>query len=143
MDPVVPSSHAYPATFAVDHPERITNWKPMVQWLLAIPHYVVVYLLGIASEVVAIVAWFVILFTGKLPEGLAGLPSYTVGGQTIDLAYQGLETGPRDGRVSTLNPAIRIPPTVLKSIAWIEANWSNASGLVPFGGVGPTLVSPA
>jgi hypothetical protein len=75
-------------------------------------------------------------------EGLAGLPSYTVGGQTIDLAYQGLETGPRDGRVSTLNPAIRIPPTVLKSIAWIEANWSNASGLVPFGGVGPTIVSP-
>jgi hypothetical protein len=73
VDPVVPSSHAYPATFAVDHPERITNWKPMVQWLLAIPHYVVVYLLGIASEVVAIVAWFVILFTGKLPEGLAGI----------------------------------------------------------------------
>ncbi|MEX0784555.1 MAG: hypothetical protein WD557_18110 [Dehalococcoidia bacterium] len=75
-------------------------------------------------------------------EGMAGLPAYTVGGQTIDLAYQGLETGPRDARSSTANPGLRIPPTVFKSIAWIEANWSNASGLVPFGGVGPTLVSP-
>ena len=64
---------AYPATFEVDHPERITNWRPLVQWLLAIPHYVVLYALGIVSQVVAVISWFVILFTGKLPEGLAGI----------------------------------------------------------------------
>jgi hypothetical protein len=73
LEPVVPASPAYPATFAVDHPERITNWKPLVQWLLAIPHFIVLYLLNIASEVVAIVAWFVILITGKLADGLAGI----------------------------------------------------------------------
>ena len=44
-----------------------------MQWLLAIPHYIVLYLLGIAAEVVAFIAWLVILFTGKLPEGLAGV----------------------------------------------------------------------
>jgi hypothetical protein len=75
-------------------------------------------------------------------EGLAGLPTYSVGGEPVDLGYQGLETGPRGERNSGLDAGLRIPPTVLKSIAWIEANWSNASGLVPFGGVGPALVSP-
>ncbi|MGH2610360.1 MAG: hypothetical protein ACRDHF_14870, partial [Tepidiformaceae bacterium] len=75
-------------------------------------------------------------------EGMAGLPTYLVNGEPVDLAYQGLETGPRGDRNGELNAAIRIPPTIFKSIAWIEANWSNASGLVPFGGAGPALVSP-
>ena len=66
-------AHPYPATFEVDHPERITNWRPLVQWLLAIPHYIVLYALGIVSDVVAIIAWFAIVITGRLPEGLAGL----------------------------------------------------------------------
>ena len=75
-------------------------------------------------------------------EGKAGLPAYSVSGEVVDLHYQGLETGPRGERNSTLNAGIRIPPTILKSIAWIEANWANAAGTVPYGGVGPTLVSP-
>jgi hypothetical protein len=72
VEPVAAPAPDYPATFSVDDPERITNWKPLVQWLLALPHYFVLYALGVVSEVVAIISWFVILFTGKLPEGLAG-----------------------------------------------------------------------
>jgi hypothetical protein len=64
---------AYPATLEVDRPERIARWRPIVQWLLAIPHFIVLYVLGIVAEIVAIISWFVILFTGKLPEGLANL----------------------------------------------------------------------
>ena len=63
----------YPATFEVDAPERIDNWRPLVQWLLAIPHFLILYVLGIVSEVVGIISWFFILITGKLPEGLATL----------------------------------------------------------------------
>jgi Domain of unknown function (DUF4389) len=63
----------YPATFAFDPPEKIANWRPLVQWLLAIPHFVVLYLLNIVSEAIGVISWFVILFTGKLPEGLANL----------------------------------------------------------------------
>jgi small-conductance mechanosensitive channel len=44
-----------------------------VSWLLAIPHLIVLYILNIVSEVVALVSWFVILFTGKLPDGLANI----------------------------------------------------------------------
>jgi hypothetical protein len=73
-------------------------------------------------------------------EGKAGLPPYTVSAETVDLSYQGLRTGPRSARTTTADPSLRIPPSVDKSIVWVESVWSNASGLVPFGR-GP-LVSP-
>ena len=63
----------YPATFEADAPERIDNWRPLVQWLLAIPHFLILYVLGFVSEVVGIISWFVILITGRLPEGFATL----------------------------------------------------------------------
>jgi hypothetical protein len=49
---------------------QLNRWLPLVKWLLAIPHYVVLFLLGIASLVAVIVAWFAILFTGRYPQGL-------------------------------------------------------------------------
>jgi hypothetical protein len=64
---------AYPASLTLDAPEKVANWRPLVHWLLAIPHIVVMYALGIVSEVVGVVSWFAVLFTGKLPEGLAGV----------------------------------------------------------------------
>jgi hypothetical protein len=73
VDSSVAPTPGYPATFAVDHPERITNWKPLVQWLLAFPHYIVLYALSVVADVVALIAWFAIVFTGRMPEGLAGL----------------------------------------------------------------------
>jgi Domain of unknown function (DUF4389) len=63
---------AYPATFSVDAPERVANWRPLVHWLLAIPHLAIVYVLGSVSEVVSLISWFAVLFTGRLPAGLAG-----------------------------------------------------------------------
>jgi hypothetical protein len=41
-----------------------------VKWLLAIPHYVVLFFLDIAAVVVVVVAWFAILFTGNYPRGM-------------------------------------------------------------------------
>ena len=63
---------AYPATFSFDAPERIANWRPLVHWLLAIPHLVIIYALEAVADLLAIISWFVILFTGRLPAGLAG-----------------------------------------------------------------------
>ena len=62
------SSVPYPATFTFDPPEKVANWRPLVNWLLAIPHFVVLYVLNIVSEVIGFVSWFIILFTGELPE---------------------------------------------------------------------------
>ena len=41
---------------------------PLVKWLLAIPHYIVLFFLDIGAIVVVIVAWFTILFTGRYPR---------------------------------------------------------------------------
>src|SRR3954468_16302174 len=66
-----PTSDAYPASFWFDPPERIANWRPLVHWLLAIPHLAIIYVLEAVSQVLAIISWFAILFTGRLPAGLA------------------------------------------------------------------------
>jgi len=67
------SGTAYPATFSLDPPERIANWRPLVQWLLAIPHLAVAAALSFVVRVVAVIAWFALVFSGRLPEGLSGL----------------------------------------------------------------------
>ena len=43
---------------------------PLVKWLLALPHYVVLFALSIASVVCIVIAWFAILLTGRYPRGL-------------------------------------------------------------------------
>ncbi|MFC1867684.1 DUF4389 domain-containing protein [Thermodesulfobacteriota bacterium] len=43
---------------------------PLIKWLLAIPHYIVLFFLYIAVIVVTIIAWFAILFTGIYPKGM-------------------------------------------------------------------------
>lgn len=53
-----------------DVPRELNRWLPLVKWLLAIPHYIVLFFLFIAAFVVVVVAWFAILFTGRYPRGL-------------------------------------------------------------------------
>jgi len=57
--------YAYP-----DARNGLNRWLPLVKWLLAIPHYIVLAFLDIAAFVVVIIAWFAILFTGRYPRGL-------------------------------------------------------------------------
>src|SRR6202049_2548772 len=56
--------------FAYPEARQMNRWLPLVKWLLAIPHYVVLFFLGIAAAVSIIVAWFAILFTGRYPRSL-------------------------------------------------------------------------
>jgi hypothetical protein len=53
-----------------DAKEGLTRWMPIVKWLLAIPHYIVLFFLSIAAFVCIVIAWFAILFTGRYPRGL-------------------------------------------------------------------------
>jgi len=48
----------------------LNRWLPLVKWLLAIPHYIVLFFLSIGAVAAVIVAWFAILFTGRYPRGL-------------------------------------------------------------------------
>lgn len=61
----------YPAAFTLEPPEKVANWRPLVQWLLAIPHFIAAYVLNIVAAICVVIAWFAILITGKMPQGLA------------------------------------------------------------------------
>ncbi len=57
----------------IDYPNVETDlnrWYPLVKWLLAIPHYIVLAFLSIAAFFVVILAWFAILVTGQYPRAL-------------------------------------------------------------------------
>jgi hypothetical protein len=72
-------SDEYPSTtdeqyvhLELDYPDakELNRWAPLYKWFLAIPHYLVLAVLWIASVLALIVAWFIILFTGRYPEGI-------------------------------------------------------------------------
>ena len=111
---------SYPASLQINTPDRIANWRPLVHWLLLIPHYVVLYVLAVVSWIVALISWIVILFTGKLPAGLAGFQAMYLRYSTVVWAYAyfladqyppfDFDTSPADpGRTQTsvsLSPAL-------------------------------------
>ncbi len=56
---------AYP-----DAKEELNRWLPLVKWLLAIPHFIVLVFLSIGAFFAVVFAWFTIVFTGRYPRGL-------------------------------------------------------------------------
>lgn len=57
----------------IDYPDveqDLNRFLPLVKWLLAIPHYLVLIVLGVVAIVVWVIAWFAILFTGRYPRAL-------------------------------------------------------------------------
>ncbi|NDL57149.1 DUF4389 domain-containing protein [Phytoactinopolyspora mesophila] len=74
MDDRYPSTDDYQAVHLYyqhpDVPNELNRWLPLVKWLLAIPHYIVLFFLDIAAIVMVIIAWFAILITGRYPRDL-------------------------------------------------------------------------
>ena len=57
----------------LDYPDverDLNRWLPLVKWLLAIPHYIVLLFLTVGAFFAVVFAWFAILFTGRYPQGL-------------------------------------------------------------------------
>ena len=66
----VAAAPEYPLRYDVEYPEELSRWLIFVKWLLDFPHFIILYLLGIASSVVGFIAFFAILFTKRYPQGL-------------------------------------------------------------------------
>jgi hypothetical protein len=49
---------------------HLSRWLWLVKWLLALPHYIVLFFLWIALVVLTVVAFFAVLFTGRYPRGI-------------------------------------------------------------------------
>ena len=57
----------------IDYPDvgrDLNRWLPLVKWLLAIPHYIVLAVLWIGAVLAIVAAWFAILLTGRYPQAL-------------------------------------------------------------------------
>ena len=57
----------------LDYPDAsrdLNRWLPLVKWILAIPHYIVLAILGIGAILSVVIAWFAILITGRYPRRL-------------------------------------------------------------------------
>jgi roadblock/LC7 domain-containing protein len=68
----------YPIGLEFERDYDVQNWRPVVNWLLAIPQWIVLYVLGIVAFVLWVISLFVILFTQRNPF---------VGFQTMYLRY--------------------------------------------------------
>ena len=98
---------SYPASVDVHTPDKIANWRPLVQWILAIPHMIITSVLTNVAYVVGFVSWLMILFTGKLPVGLANFQCMIVRYGTRAYAYSGFlhdEYPPFDFTASASDP---------------------------------------
>jgi Domain of unknown function (DUF4389) len=58
-------NYSYP-----DAGRDLNRWLPLVKWLLAVPHYIVLFFLDIGAVLAAIAAWFAVLVSGRYPRGL-------------------------------------------------------------------------
>jgi hypothetical protein len=59
----------YPADLTIQYPEKLNNGLVLVKWLLAFPHWVIIWIMGYIQPLLILVSAIVLLFTGKyLPE---------------------------------------------------------------------------
>jgi Domain of unknown function (DUF4389) len=63
-------SAPYPARLDFQGDPQITRWRPLVQWLFAIPHLAVAYALRGLREVLIFISFFTVLFTEQIPQAL-------------------------------------------------------------------------
>jgi uncharacterized protein DUF4389 len=64
------SDGAYPVHLEIDYPDRLSRLLIFVKWLLAIPHYIALFFLGIGAAIATLIAWFAVIITGRYPRSL-------------------------------------------------------------------------
>jgi hypothetical protein len=77
-------------TLELSYPDAqrdLNRWLPLIKWLLAIPHYIVLIFLWIASFFLVIFAWFAILFTRRYPRSLFDFVEGVIRWETRVVAY--------------------------------------------------------
>ena len=64
------SHREYPATLEIEYPEQSSRVKALFRWILAIPHWIITYFLGILIGIGVFCALVAVLFTGRYPRVL-------------------------------------------------------------------------
>ena len=61
-------STTYPVQLDLTADTRIARWRPLVQWLLAVPHFVIVSVLTTLRHVLTAISFVTVLFTKRIPR---------------------------------------------------------------------------
>ena len=61
---------SYPVIYEQEMPETLSRWLWLFKWLLAIPHWIALSIVGFVSIFIMFIAWLAILITGSYPRGL-------------------------------------------------------------------------
>ena len=67
----------YPARLEFDADRHITQWRPLVQWLLAIPQFMISRALQALRGVLTLLSFFTVLFTERIPRQLFDMIAMT------------------------------------------------------------------
>ncbi|MBM3940137.1 MAG: DUF4389 domain-containing protein [SAR202 cluster bacterium] len=69
-----PAPPPYPVDITISYPERrsrgVLLLKVSLGWLILVPHFVLLYVLGIMTAIITFLAFFIVLFTGQYPRGM-------------------------------------------------------------------------
>jgi len=68
------------------YPGQMSRWKPLYKWVLAVPHYVAMFMLAVASVFVILFGLVAVVFTGSYP---ARARDFLVGVYRYGLRVQG------------------------------------------------------
>jgi hypothetical protein len=114
--------------FVVDTSYECANWRPLVNWILYIPHGIILYGLRILASVVGFIYWLVLLFTGKLNPGLYSImtmyerynarASAFLFGYSQDYAPFDFNGGPEDNSAyGQIGLSLPVPPETTSRVA--------------------------
>ena len=60
----------YPVTAGLNAPLEVARWRVIGNMIMAIPHLIFLYVVQLVAQLFVFIAWFAVLFTGRMPEGL-------------------------------------------------------------------------
>ena len=55
---------------AYPEPGSLNRFLPLIKWLLALPHWIIISILGVIALVVTVIGWLLIIITGSYPRGM-------------------------------------------------------------------------
>lgn len=67
----------YPVQVDFQAERNMARWRPLVQWLLAIPHLIIASALSTLREVLTLISFFTVLFTKQIPRPLFDMIAMT------------------------------------------------------------------
>jgi len=73
QQPFAGAGAGYPVTVTYAAPMEIARWRALVHLFMAIPHFIILYALGLFSGILTFISFFMVLFTTRVPDGIQDL----------------------------------------------------------------------